>query len=77
MWWRISLNFIVIIIVSYLLFNLIAYILPDSPTAIGVILLVITIQISFIISIQIYMLQKERNRGDCEGLYLNKTGARV
>lgn len=60
MWWRIPLNFILILIVSYLLFNLIAYILPDSPTAIEIILLVITIQISFIISIQIYMLQKRK-----------------
>ncbi len=60
MWWRISLNFIVIIIVSYLLFNLIAHILPDSPTETDVLMLVLTIQTSFIISIQLYMIQKRK-----------------
>lgn len=58
--WRIPLNFILIIIFSYLLFNLIAYVLPDSPTAIEVILLLIAIQASFIISLQLNVLQKSK-----------------
>ena len=58
--WRIPLNFIVIIIISYLLFNLIAYVLPDSPTATEVIMLLIALQLSFIISLQLYMLKKEK-----------------
>ena len=61
MWWRIPLNFIVILIVSYLLYMLIVYMLPDSPTATDVLMLLIPIQISFIISIQLYMLQKRKN----------------
>lgn len=58
MWWRIPLYFSVILLFSYLLFNLIAYIVPDSPTATEVLLLLLTIQMSFIISIQIYLIRK-------------------
>lgn len=61
MMWRIPIIFIVIIITSYLLFNLIASILPDSPTATEVLLLLISLQGSFIISLQVYILQKRRS----------------